>query len=126
MEKSVILGLHGSELSILSLQDMLERRGYQVEVARTSEEMRGKCAEKTYSTYIMDVNLGHPNGYDFSVAKEVYASIESKVKSEEIGFYAYSASLGVVEEAKRQSIPAIDKVDFNNRFEQIFGEIQPK
>lgn len=126
LEKSVILGLHGDECGILSLQDRLEMRGYQVDVARTPVEMRSKCAQRTYQAYIMNVNLGYPEGYDFSVAKEIYASIEPEVKSGEIGFYAYSASLQVVEEAKRQGIPAIWRPDFDGKFELIFGEIKPK
>ncbi len=124
-EKSAIIGLHGNELMALSLEGILGRRGYsKVEMVKTPEAMITKCGERDYSLYIMDVNLGFPEGYDFSCAHQVYKRIKPKVDSGEVKFFPIAAFEDVVETAKRDGLPALTKTEFNGRYEELFGAAQ--
>lgn len=124
-EKSAIIGLHGNELMVLSLESMLGRRGYrEIVTVKTPSEMDEKGSTRDYNLYIMDVNLGFPEGYDFSCAQRVYERIKPKVDAGEIKFYPLAAFDDVVEAARREGLPALSKRDFDERFEELLGPIE--
>lgn len=127
MEKPffALIGLHGNPVMAMCLEALLEVRGYTViEHAKTPEEMLAKSAQRTDSTYIMDVNLGPPESYDFSCAHQIYESIKPKVDAGEVKFFAISAMKSIVGEAKQKGIPAITKYEFDDLCDGgVLGEI---
>ncbi len=125
-KKSAIIGLHhANEGFLFSLEQVLGRREYTlVETVKTPEAMAEKCSAKDYDLYIMDVNLGLPEGYDFSCALRVYERIKPRVDAGEIKFYPLAGLDDVVEDARKEGLPALFKGEFIDRMGELLGPVE--
>ena len=64
-----------------------------------------------YDLYAMDVNLGNPNGFDFTAARDIYELIFPVVEPGLVKFYPASGSSEVIEAARRQGLSAVTKAE---------------
>ena len=109
---SAISAFYANPLISLSLSITLENRGYSlVDSVTTADNLMRKHAEKLrgYDLYAMDVDLGHPESYDFTAAHALYEFISPGVTSGRVKFYPASDDPRIVAAAKKEGLPAITK-----------------
>ncbi len=122
--KSALFASHYRSIcSEFSEQDALFRRGYSsLDFVTTAAELmerhaaRVQSGQRPYDLYAMDVNLGNPNGYDFTAAHALYELIAPAVASDRVQFYPLTVSSAIVEAAKREGLPAMLKREFDALF----------
>ena len=125
---SAIIGFHDNKLMAISLKVGLEPRGYtRIDVVKTPEEMLERCQAYQYDVYLMDLNLGYPDSYNFTIAKEVRKVEEDRISKGEAKFFPMAARETIVEAAKMEGLPeAVTKNEFNRLYfdENILGKLQ--
>jgi len=67
----------------------------------------------TFNLYLMDLNLGSPNGGSYGPALRVYRHIQSGVAQGHVRFLAISGNSNVVGEARKAGIPCERTGSFN-------------
>ncbi len=111
---SALLAFHAphGESAMEQYSRMLSRRGYTtIDCVGTAAELMERHAARPggYDLYAMDVNLGNPNGSDFTAARDIYELISPVVESGLVKFYPASSSFDIVEAARREGLPAVTK-----------------
>ncbi len=115
--KRALIGLHDSldrNIFPLTVRD----KGYSTDVVSTPEEMREHAKENKYDLYVMDVNLGNSGSCNFKCALKIQKLIDEQLK---VGteFIPLSSSCLIVSQAKKEGLPAIEKIDFSSRLDEI-------
>lgn len=109
-ERSALLAFHGNDLGVDAMTIALGYRGYTtIDTVQTPAELLEKTSLRSHDFYAMDVNLGHPGGYDFSAAQQLYAAIHLRVEEGVARFYPVSVDPRIVEAAKQAGFPAVTK-----------------
>ncbi|MBI5003263.1 hypothetical protein HZC31_07810 [Candidatus Woesearchaeota archaeon] len=109
---SALLAFHANEDLMSGYSSLLSRRGYTtIDCVDTAAGLMERHATRPggYDLYAMDVNLGNPNGFDFTAARYIYELISPVVESGLVKFYPASGSFDIVEAAQRQELPAVTK-----------------
>ncbi len=108
--KTALLGLH-DDLVEKTFARAVRSKGYKIESTGTIDEMLARCAERRYDLYLMDLNLGVYGGNDITPARRVYQALQEQgIEGLEGKFYGISGSDAVVKAARKEGIPAYDKV----------------
>ncbi len=112
MAKRILLGLHDLGL-VNSYKLNCELRDYEVDYAPTIEQMIEQAKKAEHQAYLMDVNLGSPGSEDITPAVEVFNLVRSRIVEGLAKFIGISGDFKVVEAARKQGIPAENKMLFN-------------
>jgi len=91
-------------VEVYNLEDMLEKMGI---------PRNGDWAEPTihYDWYIMDTNLGEPNGLTCWSAEKVYGLVKKEVEEGRVRFMSFTGNDDAMRLAKEKGIPVISKSD---------------
>ncbi|MBI2146619.1 hypothetical protein HYU22_04725 [Candidatus Woesearchaeota archaeon] len=109
MAKTALVGFHDETLAELTRR-ILQRVGYRVEMAETTEQMLALSRRSSYDLYLMDLNFRAAAG-DITPAEQVYRILQEQGRGNR--FYGLSGSVDVVQNARQAGIPARDKTDLD-------------
>ncbi|MDP3882288.1 MAG: hypothetical protein Q8Q31_05415 [Nanoarchaeota archaeon] len=105
-----------------SLTPSLERKGYEVTVANTVDEMLQymglspldspeRKPPVSFRYYMMDTNLGFENGPTCDPASKIYSHIRTEVESGQVGFLSLTENNTAIRLAQEAKIPVVKKTD---------------
>ena len=120
---TALLGLHNVMLNETSTMT-LKAIGFRVTTTQSIDRMIEAMGipkggdpnippNNTFDVYLMDLNLGSPNGRSYEPALRVYRHIQSDVAQGNVKFLAISGNSDVVREAKLIGIPCDRLGSFN-------------
>src|SRR3989338_9132887 len=115
---TALLAFHADDNLMSGYSSLLLRRGYTIiHCVDTAPALMERHAARIggYDLYAMDVNLGNPNGFDFTAARDIYDLISPVVEPGLVKFYPASGDSDIVEAARRQGFPAVTKLDLTRR-----------
>lgn len=128
-EETVLLGLHEPYLlELLSIK--LVNRGFPFTAAKNLDEMLqaigikpgdtlDKIPRNPFTTYLMDLNLGHPGGLDYTPSLRVYNLVRPYVENGEARFLGISLNNLTVELAQEAGVPS--RLGTNDTINEFLG-----
>lgn len=126
-EKTVLLGLHEPYLlELLSIK--LVNRDFPFTAAKNLDEMLQAMGIKPgdtildknpFTKYLMDLNLGHSRGLDYTPSLRVYNLVRPYVENGEARFLGISLNCLTVELAQEAGIPS--GLGTNNIIDEFLG-----
>ena len=111
---SALLAFHADDNLMSGYSSLLSRRGYTIiHCVDTAPALMERHAARSggYDLYAMDVNLGNPNGFDFTAARDIYELISPVVESGLVKFYPASGASDIFSAARREGLPAVSKAE---------------
>lgn len=115
------MGIHDSDLANI-YKAALDLFDYKIINAESLDEMLQTIESENLlrnkefqDVYLMDVNLGMPNGDSIEPGKVIYNLIKSSVKSGNSKYMSISGNADAVAEAKKQGVRCMKKYDFSLR-----------
>ena len=109
---TALLAFHANDDLMSGYSSLLSRRGYTtIDCVDTAAALMERHAARIggYDLYAMDVNLGHPNGFDFTAALDIYELISPVVEPGLVKFYPSSNSIEILAAAQTEGLPVVTK-----------------
>jgi len=105
------------------LRYTFRNRGYEVVTAVNIEDMVTKAIEEDYDWYVIDdTNVKKFELIDLSGAHKVHKGLREKIKKGETNFMFLSYFQEVLDKAKGQNLPTMEKREFDARADEFIGK----